>query len=119
MNRLLRAFRFAVAGLRHAFVTQANFRIHAAISAIVIIAALAFNVGALEWAALLITIGLVLQAELFNTALEAIVDKASPEKHPLAMVAKDCAAGAVFVCALAAVGVGLAVFGPRLLLLLR
>ena len=71
-----------------------------------------------QWAILLTMIALVFHAEIINTALEAIVDKVSPEFHPLAKVAKDCAAGAVLVTALAAVIVGLLIFGPKLLALL-
>jgi diacylglycerol kinase len=117
MRRLIRSFGFALAGLTHAFGTQQNFRIHAVITACVIAAGIALRVTATEWAVLAITIGVVMQAELFNTALEAIVDKVSPERHDLARIAKDCAAAAVVVSALAAVGVGMAIFGPRLLAL--
>jgi diacylglycerol kinase (ATP) len=63
-------------------------------------------------------IGLVWTAEGVNTAIEAVVDLASPDMHPLAGKAKDVAAGAVLLAALAAVVVGLLVFGPRVLALL-
>ena len=58
---------------------------------------------------------MVFQAELMNTALEAVVDHVSPEFHALAKVAKDCAAGAVFLTALCAVVVGFLVLGPPLI----
>jgi diacylglycerol kinase (ATP) len=118
VKRLLRSFGFAFSGIGHALATQPNFRIHIAISSAVVIAGLILGITRVEWAVLALTIGVVLQAELFNTAIEAIVDKATPEHHPLAKIAKDCAAAAVVVCALAAVGVGLFVFGPRVLALL-
>jgi diacylglycerol kinase len=108
-------FHHAFAGIAHAIATQANMRIHLAISAAVIAAGVWLGLTRLEWIAIVFAIGLVLQAELLNTAIEAIVDKASPERHPLAKAAKDCAAGAVLVTALAAVAIGVLVFGPRLL----
>jgi diacylglycerol kinase (ATP) len=114
---LVDSFRYAFAGLSHALRSQRNMRIHAVISTAVVIAGVVFRVSAVEWAVLIVTIALVVQAELFNTALEAVVDKASPERHPLAKIAKDCAAASVVVCALAAVGVGVVIFLPRLLAL--
>ena len=116
---LLASFRYAWEGITHAFRTQRNFRIHTVISAAAGAAGLLLRVGGTEWAVLILTIGLVFLAELFNTALEAVVDHVAPEFHALAKIAKDCAAGAVFVAALAAVGVGVAIFGPRVLALAR
>ena len=63
-----------------------------------------------EWAALLLTLALVIGAEALNTAVEQAVDLASPASHPKARAAKDAAAGAVLVCAVAAVGVAAALF---------
>ncbi len=68
-----------------------------------------------EWVAVALSVGAVWGAELLNTAVEAVVDLVSPEYHPLAGRAKDVAAGAVLVVALAALVVGLLVFGPYLL----
>jgi diacylglycerol kinase len=112
---LLHSFRYAFAGVMHALQTQRNMKTHAAITATVIIAGFVLRVSLTEWAILIVTIGLVWQAELMNTALEAIVDKASPELHPLARVAKDCAAGAVIISAITAVCVGLVVFVPKVM----
>jgi diacylglycerol kinase (ATP) len=67
-----------------------------------------------EWVVLTLTIGLVLAAEGFNTAIEATVDLATRDRHPLARIAKDVAAGSVLICALTAVVVGVLIFGPRL-----
>ena len=111
---LLASFKYAWEGIAHAFRTQRNFRIHMGVSSAVGVAGLLLRVEGTEWAALILTIGLVFLAELFNTAIEAIVDHVAPEFHALAKIAKDCAAGAVFVAALTAVGVGVAIFGPRL-----
>jgi diacylglycerol kinase len=78
--------------------------------------ALAFwvNVSRIEWVILILTIAAVWTAELTNTAIETVVDLASPEQKPLAKIAKDVAAGAVLVTAIAAILVGLLLLGPPL-----
>ena len=65
-----------------------------------------------DWAVLFLTIALVWTAEFINTALEAVVDLASPEQHPLAKVGKDVGAAAVLLAALASILVGLLILGP-------
>ena len=115
---LLASFGFALQGIAHAFRTQRNFKVHLAVTALVIVAGIALGISVEQWAILVGMIALVLQAELVNTALEAVVDRVAPEFHAWAKVAKDCAAGAVFVCAFAAVIVGLLILGPRLFALL-
>ena len=112
-DSLLHSFRYAFAGVAHALRTQRNMKTHAAITTAVIVAGVVLRVSLTEWAVLIVTIGLVWQAELMNTALEAVVDKASPELHPLARVAKDCAAGAVVISAITAVCVGAVIFLPK------
>ena len=67
-----------------------------------------------DWAVLILTIAMVFSAEFVNTAIEAVVDLASPDKHPLAKIGKDVGAGAVLVAALAAVLIGLLILGPPL-----
>jgi diacylglycerol kinase (ATP) len=118
---LIESFGFAFQGLAYAFRTQRNFKIHCFITVLVIILGLLLRIDLDHWAALGVVIGLVFQTELTNTAVEAIVDKVSPEFHELAKVAKDCSAAAVLVTAMAAVVVGIFILGPRLvdLLLVR
>ncbi len=112
---LLKSFDWAWQGIVHAARTQRNFKIHLGISAAVIVVGLWVGVPARDWAILALTMGVVLAAEVMNTAVEALVDLASPSYHPLAKVAKDAAAGAVFLLAMAAVAVGLLILGPPLL----
>lgn len=114
LSRRLDSFRYAFAGWWYVLRTQRNSWIHAAISTAVLLLAWALRLGRLEWAILILTIGLVWMAEFINTSLEAIVDMTMPEPHPLAKVAKDVAAAAVLVGAAAAVLVGLLVLGPPL-----
>jgi diacylglycerol kinase len=73
------------------------------------------KLGLQDWAILVIAIGLVWTAEFVNSALEAIVDLASPEMHPLARVGKDVGAAAVLIAALIAALIGLFILGPPLL----
>jgi diacylglycerol kinase len=94
--------------------TQRNAWIHAVLSTLVFVLGLWLGLGRLEWAIIVLTIGLVWMAEFVNTALEAVVDLASPDLHPLARVGKDVAAAAVLVGAGTAVLVGLLVLGPPL-----
>lgn len=112
---LLASFRFAFQGIVYAFRTQRNFKVHCGVTLAVIIVGLAMGLSPGQWAILAVVTGLVFQAELMNTALEAVVDHVSPEFHALAKVAKDCAAGAVFLTALCAVVVGILVLGPPLI----
>lgn len=119
MQRLFKSFGYAFQGIGFAFRTQANLRIHIVISALVILAGLWLQVSVVEWAILTVTMMSVLSAELFNTALEAALDRVSTEEHPLAKVAKDSAAGAVLIGAIGAVIIGLLIFGPKLLALIE
>lgn len=114
----LASLRFATDGLVHVVTTQRNFRVHlvAAIAAL----SLGFTLGCstIEFAVLVLTMGLVLVAEVANTVAETIVDLTSPEYHDLARIAKDAAAGGVLIAAITSVFVGCILFGPPLTKLL-
>ena len=111
---LIGSFRFAFAGIGYLFRTQRNARVHAVIAVVVCALAAWLRVTRIEWAILILTIACVLILEGLNTALEAVVDLASPQVHPLAKVAKDVSAGMVLIAAIAAVVVGLLILGPPL-----
>lgn len=117
MQRLKRSFGHAWAGIGHGLRTQTNLRLHVAAAGCVVIAGLLLRVSPIEWAILVVTIMIVVSAELFNTSIEALVDRVGSEPHPLSKIAKDTAAGAVLIGAIGAVIVGLLIFGPRLLAL--
>jgi diacylglycerol kinase len=110
-----RSFVFAGQGVWHAVRRQRNMRVHLVAALAAVVAGLVLKISALGWACVLLAIGLVLTAEMLNTVVEALVDLYTDEYHPLAKIAKDTAAGAVLVSSLAALGVGLAVFLPRLI----
>jgi diacylglycerol kinase len=111
---LVDSFRYAFGGLWYAIKTQRNMRIHLTIASAVLALGLWLGIGWIEWAVLALTIGFVLVAEMFNTVAEAAMDAATNDYHPLVKVAKDVAAGAVLLTAIAAVLVGLLVLGPPL-----
>jgi diacylglycerol kinase len=118
MNRLLASFKYGFAGIAHAIRTQANLRIHLSISIAVVIAGLSLRISNTEWAIIVVTMMIVLSAELFNTSIENAMDRVSPEQHPLVKVAKDSAAGAVLITAIGAIVVGVLIFGPKLIALI-
>jgi len=109
------SFLHAFHGWWYVMRTQRNAWIHAAASTAVILMALWLRLPLFHWAVLFLTIALVWISEFINTALEAVVDLASPELHPLAKVGKDVGAAAVLLAAVASVLVGLLILGPPLL----
>ncbi|MBR3689519.1 MAG: diacylglycerol kinase family protein [Eggerthellaceae bacterium] len=115
MRALIRSFKCAAAGIVHAIKTQRNMRIHVFVAVCALLVSYLLELDPSEWGIILLCIGLVMAAECFNTAIEAVVDKVSPEVHPLAKHAKDCAAGAVLICALISIAAGLTIFVPALL----
>lgn len=108
------SFNHAIDGLLYALRTQRNMRIHIAAGVGVLGASLLFRLGRAEFLAVLLTVALVIAAELVNTAIEATVDVAMDGYDPVAKIAKDVAAAAVFVTSVMAVVVGYVVFFGRL-----
>ena len=109
-RRCIESFNFAFEGIIHVLRTQRNMRIHFAIAAAVLIAAVAVGVERIELIALLLAISFVLIAEMINSAIEAAIDVATTSFDPLAKLAKDIAAGAVLIATVNAVAVGYLVF---------
>ncbi|MDF1523000.1 MAG: diacylglycerol kinase [Trueperaceae bacterium] len=107
-RRFARSVGFAARGVAYGWRTQPHFRFETIAAVIAVGAALALGSGV---AAVVLASALVLVAELANTAVEAAVDLAAPGPDVRAAAAKDAAAGAVLLAAIAAAGVGLAVFG--------
>jgi diacylglycerol kinase (ATP) len=110
---------YAWEGLNYVARTQANWRIHVLAAVLVWIGAVALQVSSLELAVLALTVGAVLALEAMNTAVEAAIDAGGDQYTPLRKRAKDAAAGAVLVSACAAVVVGVSIFAPRIIALLR
>jgi diacylglycerol kinase (ATP) len=110
---ILESFNFAFEGIIHVLRTQRNMRIHFAVAAAVLIAALAVGVEKLELIVLMLAIAFVLITEMVNTAVEGAVDVATTSFDPMAKLAKDIAAGAVLIASTVAVAVGYLVFADR------
>ena len=110
----IHAFGHAFRGWWYVLQTQHNAWIHTLVAVIVFILAFWLKLPAHDWAILILTATMVFAAEFVNTAIEAVVDLASPQKHPLAKVGKDVGAAAVLIAALAAVLIGLLILGPPL-----
>lgn len=110
----LRSIRHALRGWKFVLKTQKNTWIHSLAAILVFVLGFWLQLPARDWAVLVLTIAMVFTAEFINTAIEAVVDLASPDTHPLAKVGKDVGAGAVLVAALSAVLIGLLILGPPL-----
>ena len=115
----LTSFRHAFRGWGYVLKTQQNAWIHSVVTTVVIGMGLWVHLPARDWAVLVLAIAMVFTAEFINTAIEAVVDLASPVHHPLAKVGKDVGAAAVLVSALAAILIGLLILGPPLWLKAR
>lgn len=117
--KFIAGFGYAFSGLWYALRTQRNMRVHLLIAVLAIVLGIVLHISAVEFALIFVAITAVFIAEMFNTVFELCVDLASPEYHPLAKIAKDVAAGAVLLNAMLAIVIGLFVFGPHLLALIR
>ncbi|AKU91253.1 diacylglycerol kinase family protein [Vulgatibacter incomptus] len=109
-----RSFACASRGVVATLATQRNMRIHYAAATLAACLSCVLQLSRVEIAVVLAAIALVWATELVNTAVEAAIDLASPDPHPLARIAKDAAAGAVLVCAAFSIGAGALVFGDKL-----
>jgi diacylglycerol kinase len=111
----IRSFKHAFSGWWFVISTQKNSWVHMIATICVIVLSLWLKLPARDWAILFVVIGMVWIAEFLNTALEAVVDLASPSHHPLAKVGKDVGAAAVLIAAMVSVIAGLLIMGPPLL----
>jgi undecaprenol kinase len=99
---------FALAGLGATWRSEHSFKTHIVAAAAVLVVLLWLKPAPLWWAIAALTVGFVLAAEVFNTAVEGLADHLHPEHHPAIKSVKDCAAGAVLVATIAALGVAAA-----------
>jgi diacylglycerol kinase (ATP) len=104
----------ALEGIRSVLRNEPNTRVHGAFTAAVFVLAWFLRLDRWEWVCLVLTVGFVWVAEIFNTAVEVLVDLVSPEQNPSAKLIKDISAGAVLVSVFVSVAVGLILFGPPL-----
>ena len=109
------SFKYALDGFWYMLRTQKNAWIHLTATLCVLLLSWWLEIEPYEWLAILLVIGLVWMAEVLNTALEIIVDLASPEKHPLAKIGKDVGAASVLIAAGLAVVIGVIVLWQPLM----
>ena len=112
LKKQLRSFGYAWKGIQSCVGKEQNLSFHLIAAMAVIIAGIVLGITRTEWIMVVMCIGTVIAAELFNTAIEKLVDLVSPERHPVAGRVKDIAAGAVLICAVAAAIIGLIIFIP-------
>ena len=114
-KRLGRSFKAAFEGIYSTYKKEHNIKIHTVIALLVVIFGFFLKINYIEWLVCLVLIGFVLMAEFFNTAIEYVVDLASPEIHPLAKAAKDTASAGVLMMAIISAIIGLVIFLPKLI----
>lgn len=114
MSKFSTSIRYALDGIRNCFLHEAHFKVHSFFSLAVLLAAYILKVSAFEWLILLLCIGMVLMAELFNTALEILCNIVHKEKHQGIKLIKDIAAGAVLITAMIAATAGAIIFIPKI-----
>lgn len=117
IKRFINSFHYSWDGIKYAFKYEQSMFIHILMTLLVVVCGIVLELNFQEWLLCIILIGLVIATELINTAIEAVVDLACPEIHPLAKTAKDTAAAAVFVFALTALLCGLFLFVPKIIAL--
>ena len=110
-----KSFLFAIQGFRTAVVTERNIKVMLAVGALAVVAGLVLQIDLLSWAIVLLCCAVVIMAELFNTAVETVVDLVSPEFHPLAGRAKDIAAAAVWFLSFVVAIVGVLVYANAII----
>lgn len=113
-KKQLRSFGYAWKGIRCCVGKEQNLSFHLIAAVLTVTAGFLLDITRADWMIVILCIGVVIAAELFNTAIEKLVDLVSPQRQPVAGQVKDIAAGAVLVCAATAAIIGLIVFIPYL-----
>ena len=113
-KKLVDTFNNAINGIINTVRTERNMKIHLVAAILVLIACFFFDISRVEFLILVVTITMVMSAEVVNTAIEAVVDMSTNYYHPLAKIAKNAAAGAVLITAINAVIVGYVIFWDKL-----
>lgn len=114
MKKFIKSFYYAFQGIISSLKQEKNMKVHIIIMLIVIICGIIFKISKIEWIICIILFALVISLELVNTSIEKTVDLITQEKNEIAKIAKDVAAGAVLVAAIAAAIIGLLIFVPKI-----
>lgn len=115
IRKFLKSFKYAFDGIKETIKKEQNIKIHLLMMILVIIAGIILKISKTEWIICIILFGLVISAELFNTAIENVVDLITKEKNENARKAKDAAAGGVLILAIISAIIGIIIFAPKCL----
>lgn len=113
-KKLINSFKYAIEGFFASLKTERNMKIHILIMIIVIILGIVYKISREEWYICIILFGLVISGELFNTAIETVVDMVMPYKNPKAKLAKDISAGGVLILAIVSAIIGMMILVPKI-----
>ena len=113
-KKLINSFKYAIQGILSSFKTERNMKIHIFVMILVIIAGFILKINKYEWIACILCFAVVISGELFNTAIETVVDMVMPYKNDKAKIAKDIAAGAVLTLAIGAAAIGAIIYVPKI-----
>ena len=114
LKKLFRSFSFAFSGIIELVKSEQNARIHLLATICVVIAGFVFDISGSEWCVVIILVALIWASEAFNTAIEKLTDHLFHEYNETARIVKDISAGAVFICAIAAVLCAAIIFLPKI-----
>lgn len=113
-KKIINSFKYAFEGFVQSLKAERNMKIHISVMLVVILCGFIFKISRGEWIICIILFGIVISAELFNTAIETVVDIAMPEKNDKAKTAKDVAAAGVLIIAISSAIIGLIIFIPKM-----
>lgn len=114
-KKLRNSFKYAFSGIKLCINNEQNMLIHFTMATLVIICAFIFKLSKFEWIICLLLIGIVLMMELLNTAIENVCDLVTKEENKYIKIAKDTAAGSVLVISIVSAIIGLIIFIPKLM----
>ena len=114
-KKLINSFKYAGEGIVTSFKSERNMKIHILIMVLVIVLGIVLKLTKIEWIICAMLFAIVISGELFNTAIETIVDMVMPYKNEKAKQAKDISAAAVLILSIGAAIIGLVIFIPKIL----
>lgn len=117
--KLIHSFKYAFRGIYSAFKSERNMKIHLTILSFVLLFGILLKISMIEWIICIFCVALVIGSEMFNTSIETVVDLVTQEQNELAKLSKDIAAGAVLVSAIASSLIGLCIFLPKFIAILK
>ena len=112
LKRLMHSVKYSVEGLMYAYKNEQSMLLHFMACVAVLLCGLIFSITGTEWLILILALTVIMVVELFNTAIEAVVDMVTLELNPLAKIAKDCGSAAAFVVSIITFVISISIFLP-------